>query len=194
MKKVVLLLLTLTVVYVGLLHDRFQVAADVLPRVRCQFSKSVYSYGEPVVFQLDVEVFPNTKLGEFYLEEIRPDGSTKVVSFGVLDQGNYDLTIGEASPPQGYRPCTLITRRADPNGFADVVRWKGGYTVTAGTEPAPTPPNFPPPTVTVTIEPQTITRTGDQEGIAKWLPSVLVILVIATVLVILHRSLDIEKK
>lgn len=194
MKKVVLLLLTLTLVYAGSLHDRVQVAADILPRVRCQFSKSVYSYGEPVVFHLDVEVFPNTILGEFYLEEIRPDGSTKVVSFGVLDQGNYDLTIDEAAPPQGYRPCTLITRRADPNGFADIVRWKGGYTVTAGTEPAPTPaPGFPPPTVTVTIEPQTIGRAGDQDGMPKWLPPVLVILAIAAVLVVLHKSLDVEK-
>ena len=178
--------------YTGFLHDRFQVAADVLPRVRCQFSKSVYSYGEPAVFQLDVEVFPNTILGEFYLEEVRPDGSTKIVSFGVLDQGNYELTIGEAAPPPGYRPCTLITRKSDPNGFADIVRWKGGYTVMAGSEPAPTPAPPPSPTVTVTIEPKTIKRTGDQDGMPNWLPVVLVIVAIATVLVVLHRSLDVK--
>ncbi|MBS7623284.1 hypothetical protein KEJ39_06385, partial [Candidatus Bathyarchaeota archaeon] len=172
-----------------------QVAGDILPRVRCQFSKSIYSYGEPVVFHLDIEVFPNTMLGEFCLEEIRPDGTTRIVFLGMLDQGNYDFEIGEAAPPPGYRPCTLITRRLDPNGFADIVRWKGGYAVAAATEPVPTPaPSLPPPTVAVTIEPETGRTISDQEGGVKWLPSVFIILAIAAVLLVLHRSLDIDRK
>jgi hypothetical protein len=164
-------------------------------RVRCQFSKSIYNYGEPVVFHLDVEVFPNTMLGEFYLEEVRPDGTTRIVSFGVLDQGNYDFEIGEATPPPGYRTCTLITKRLDQNGFVDIVRWKGGYAAAASTEPTPTPaPTLPPPTVTVTIEPETGRTMGEQEGVVKWLPSAVVILAIVAVLLVLHRSLGADEK
>ncbi|MEM4251469.1 MAG: hypothetical protein QW828_06515 [Candidatus Bathyarchaeia archaeon] len=194
MKRFAILLLSLTVLHASLLNAGSQVAGDILPRVRCQFSKSIYSYGEPVIFHLDVEVLPNTMLGEFYLEEIRPDGSTRIVSFGILDQGNYDFAIGEAAPPPGYRPCTLVTKRLDPNGFVDVVRWKGGYVVAAATEPAPTAPSLPPPTVTVTIEPETGRATGDQEGAVKWLPSVVAILAIAALLLVLHRSLGNDEK
>ena len=48
-----------------------QTNADILPRVRCRFSKMTYYYGEDVKFYLDVDVYPGTKISELYLAQFR---------------------------------------------------------------------------------------------------------------------------
>jgi hypothetical protein len=187
MKKVMSLLFILTLV-LSVFHIAVQqTAADILPRVRCHFSKGVYAYGEPVMFYLDVDVFPNTLLGGIYLEEVKPDGSSNTVDFGVLDQGSYQFTIGQAGPPPGYRQCTLVSRKNIPTGFDDIMRWQGGYVVEAG----PTSTSTPAPVSTSTPPERPIltqSRTSPIAGapIEQWaLPLLIILAVGVTVLVLI---------
>jgi hypothetical protein len=86
MKTALLLLLVMTLAWATFTVDMSQVTADILPRVRCRFSKDLYQYGEPVIFHLDVDILPNTSLSETYLEELRPDGSVNTGSSPVPTQ------------------------------------------------------------------------------------------------------------
>jgi len=194
MKTALLLLLLMTLVWATFTVDTSQVTADILPRVRCRFSKDLYQYGEPVIFYLDVDILPNTILGDMYLEELRPDGSVNTLSFGVLGQGSYEFIIGKAASPPGYRYCTLMSRKEDSASFVDIVRWKGGYSVEAGSSPAPTQPPNPSPTSTRTsLLPQPTNVPSGQASTWPWLPPLLVIIVVAAVLLVLYRGIGAEE-
>lgn len=191
MKRILPLVLIIVLASSTFPTDTSTVTADILPRVRCQFSKNIYQYGDPVIFHLDVDIFPNTIPGEISLEELRPDGSVNTFSFGVLGQGSYDFTIGRAAPPPGYRVCTLKSK----GGFAmlvDRVRWIGGYSVEAGPAPAPvpTPTPAPPPAPTrTTIVPQPTNVPAEQVAAWPWLPPLLIIIIVAGGLLVLYRNI-----
>ncbi|WP_455278108.1 hypothetical protein [[Eubacterium] cellulosolvens] len=171
-----------------------QSGADILPRIRCRFSKMTYYYGEDVKFYLDVDIFPETSVSELYLEESRPDGSTNRVEFGVLGEGNYEFIISKASSPAGYRECILVSKREDQVGYSEVMRWKGGYMVQESPT-KPVTPTSPPPYTTfpTTIMTETTAKTTNQQYLDQsFLPifAILVILVIAAILVRNLRSRD----
>ena len=164
-----------------------QASADILPRVRCRFSKMTYYYGEDVKFYLDIDVYPGTKISELYLEEHQPDGSINKVNFGVLDEGNYEFIIGKAGSPAGYRECILVSKRENQVGHSEVMRWKGGYIVEEPqTKITPTSPieTIPPAINTETTETTTTKSYLDQ----SFLP-VFIILVIVVIAAILIRNL-----
>ncbi len=172
-----------------------QASADILPRVRCRFSKMTYYYGEDVKFYLDVDVYPGTKISELYLEEHQPDGSINKVNFGVLDEGNYEFIIGKAGSPAGYRECILVSKREDQVGYSEVMRWKGGYIVEESQTKKDTPTS-----PTQTIPPGIITETTAQTTTKNYLDQsflpifvILVIVVIATILLRNLRSKDQRK-
>jgi hypothetical protein len=170
-----------------------QTCADILPRIRCRFSKMTYYYGEDVRFHLYVDVFPGTSVSELSLEERRPDGSINRVDFGVLDEGNYEFIISKAGSPAGYRECVLISKREDQVGYSEVTRWKGGYIVQES-ETKPVTPTYSP---YATIPPATMTETTAKPTTQTYLdPSflpifaILVIVVIAAILIRNLRSRD----
>ncbi len=174
-----------------------QTSADILPRVRCRFSKMTYYYGEDVRFYLDVDIFPETSVSELSLEERRPDGSINRVDFGVLNEGNYEFIIDKAGSPTGYRECILISKREDQVGYSEVIRWKGGYIVQESQTKTVTPTSSPPYT---TIPPATMTETTATPTTQPYLDqsflpifAILVIAVIATILVRNLRSRDQRK-
>jgi hypothetical protein len=174
-----------------------QTYADILPRIRCRFSKMTYYYGEDVRFYLDVDILPGTSVSELYLEEHRPDGSINRVDFGVLDEGNYEFIIGKAGSPAGYRDCVLISKREDQVGYSEVIRWKGGYIVQES-ETKPVTPTYSPPYTTIpqtTMTETTATPTTQPYLDPSFLPifAILVIVVIAAILVRNMRSRDQRK-
>jgi hypothetical protein len=166
--------------------------ADILPRVRCRFSKMTYYYGEDVKFHLDVDVYPGTTISELYLEEHLPDGTINTVNFGVLDQGNYEFVIGKAGSPAGYRECILVSKREDQVGYSEVTRWKGGYIVAESQTKKVTPTSpiqtIPPAIITRTTTTTTAKTYLDQSFLPIFV--ILVILVIAAILVRNLRSKD----
>ena len=165
-----------------------QTYADVLPRVRCRFSKMTYYYGEDVRFYLDVDILPGTSISELSLEEHRPDGSINRVDFGVLDEGNYEFIISKAGSPAGYRECVLISKREDQVGYSEVTRWKGGYIIQES-ETKPVTPTYSPPYTTI---PPAMTETATPNTQPYLDPSFLpifAILIIAVIAAILVRNL-----
>ncbi|WP_455370084.1 hypothetical protein [[Eubacterium] cellulosolvens] len=171
-----------------------QTSADILPRIRCRFSKMTYYYGEDVKFYLDIDIFPETSVSELYLEERRPDGSTNRVDFGVLDEGNYDFIIGKAGSPAGYRECILVSKREDQTGYSEVIRWKGGYAVQEYQSKSITPTSSPPYTTipTASITETTAKPTNQPQLDQSFLPifAFLIIIVIAAILIRNLRSRD----
>jgi len=172
-----------------------QTYADILPRVRCRFSKMIYYYGEDVRFYLDVDVYPGTSVSELYLEEHRPDGSINRVDFGVLDEGTYEFIISKAGSPSGYRECVLISKREDQVGYSEVTRWKGGYMIQESAT-KPVTPTYPPyTTIPPAMTETTATPTTQPYLDPSFLPifAILVIVVIAAILVRNLRSRDQRK-
>jgi hypothetical protein len=190
MKRILSLLFMVTLVLGVYPIAIQQTVADILPRVRCHFGKGVYAYGEPVIFYLDVDVFPNTLLVDIYLEELRPNGSSNIVDFGVLNQGSYEFTIGQAGPPPGYRQCTLISRKTTPNGFYDMIRWQGGYVVEADVAPtsAPAPGPTSSPGYTPVVPQSTsypIAETSEQSALPLL---IIIVIAVAALVLILGRA------
>lgn len=188
-KKTSIILVTLIVL--SFLPSMTQnTCADILPRVRCRFSKMTYYYGEDVRFHLYVDVFPGTTVSELSLEESRPDGSINRVDFGVLDEGNYEFIISKADSPAGYRECVLISKRKDQVGYSEVIRWKGGYVIQES-QTKPVTPTYSPPYTT--IPPAAMTETTATPATQPYLdPSFLpifAILIIAVIAAILVRNL-----
>jgi hypothetical protein len=148
-----------------------------------------YYYGEDVKFYLDIDVFPETKLSDLYLEERRPDGSTHRVDFGILEEGNYEFTIGKASSPEGYIECILVSQIEDQFRYSEVMRWKGGYIVQES-QTKPIPPTSPAYTnIPTTITTETAGTTNKQEYLDQSFLPIFAILVIAVIATILVRNL-----